>query len=60
MNLDEQIQAFSDHLLRCSDAEVAALARKHENAERYQFARVARTEMRRRAIVPTPIHLGSG
>jgi hypothetical protein len=54
MDIDEQIQSFSDHLLRCSDAEVASLARKHENAERYQFAEVARTEMKRRAIVPPP------
>jgi succinate dehydrogenase flavin-adding protein (antitoxin of CptAB toxin-antitoxin module) len=54
MDMDEQIQSFSDHLLRCSDAEVFALARNHENAEHYEFAEVARAEMKRRAIVPPP------
>lgn len=55
MGLDEQIQAFSDHLLRGSDAEVVALAQKHRNAELYQLYRIAMTEMKRRAIVPLPI-----
>lgn len=57
-NADELLHAFHTELLSLSDAEVAELAelaRKHENLERYDYAIAARVEMRRRGIVPQPL-----